>query len=419
MLHTYQSVTHRSLLAPALGMLGFCGALLAAPAAHAQVKADTPKIEAEAPTNTLTGGAVLKNTNPATAGNDSYSGTGWVDYGADPSGIDFPYTAAAAGLYEVLVRYESQYEAKPGNIHVNGGPTGKLYFNSTKTGTNFRSTKTVVALTAGVNKITLEGGYNYYGIDYIQVAAVAATPTPLTPAATTGRVEAEAGQLYFTQAVIKDGNAVGSYSGTNGYVSSFSEDKALASSITLPVTIATAGLYQIAVGARNVAGEHDKQFDLAVSTGTSVGGKLTTSLGAADPNFKSYTVGKYNLAAGTTTITITSQTSYLDVDYVDITPTTGVATAARASAEAQKALSAYPNPTNGQALNVSLELANAQETTFDLVNTLGQRVSTATRSLRAGSNQLQLPTTGVAGGIYQLVVRGGDQPTLVQRVVVN
>ena len=418
MLHSYSTVAHRSLLAPALGMLGFCGALLAAPAAHAQVKADTPKLEAEAPTNTLTGGAVVKNTNPATAGSDTFSGTGWVDYNADPSGIDFKYTTTTAGRYEVLVRYASQYEAKPGNIHVNSGPAGILYFNSTKTGTNFRSTRTVVELTAGVNTITIEGGYNYYGIDYIQVAAAAATPTPLVPAATTGRVEAEAGQLFFTQAVVKDGAAAGSYSGAS-YVSSFSESKTLGSSITLPVTIATAGLYQIAVGARNATNENNKQFDLAVATGTTTTGKLTTSLGANDPNFKPYVVGKYNLAAGTTTVTITSQTSYLDIDYVDITPTTGVATAARASAEAQKALSAYPNPTNGQALSVRLELTQAQETTLDLVNSLGQRVSSSTRSLRAGLNQLQVPTAGVASGLYQLVVRSGDQPVLVQRVVVN
>ncbi|MDJ0365328.1 CBM35 domain-containing protein [Hymenobacter sp. H14-R3] len=418
MLHSYQSVSSRFPLAKALGLLGFGAALLAAPAVHAQVIATTPKIEAEAPTNTLTGGAVVKNVNPATAGNDSYSGTGWVDYNAAPSGIDFPYTAGAAGLYEVLVRYASQYEAKPGNIHVNGGPAGKLYYNSTRTGTNFRSTKTVVALTAGANKITLEGGDNYYGIDYIQVAAVAAIPTALTPAATTGRVEAEAGQLYFAQAVIKDGNAATSYSGTGGYVSSFSEDKALVSTITLPVNIVTAGLYQIAVGARGIF--DDKSFDLSVARGAAAAtGKLTTGLGRLSTTFQSFVSGKYNLVAGVNTIVISSQTSYLDVDYVDITPATGVATAARASAEAQKALSAYPNPTSGQALSVSLELAKAQETTFDLVNSLGQRVSTTTRSLRAGTNQLQVPTAGVAGGIYQLVVRGGDQPALVQRVVIN
>ena len=414
MLHSYKSVAHRLPLAKALGMLGFGAALLAAPAAHAQVIATTPKMEAEDPKNTISGaGAVV-----ATA-ITGFSGTGYVDYNGAGSSVSFPYTATAAGLYEIVVRYESQYEFKQGDLIVNGGPAGVIYFKSTKTSGGFMSTSKIrIQLTTGANTIVISGGYNYYGIDYIQVAPVATTTTALVPAATTGRVEAEAGQLFYTQALVKDGDAAGSYSGT-GYVSSFSGNKTLGSSITLPVTIATAGLYQIAVGARNVANESDKQFELAVTSGTSVGGKLTTALGAADAAFKSYVVGKYNLVAGTNTITITSQSSYIDVDYVDVTATTGVATAAKASAEAQKALSAYPNPTNGEALRVSLELAKAQETTFDLVNSLGQRVSSSTRSLRAGTNQLQVPTAGVASGIYQLVVRGGDQPALVQRVVIN
>jgi hypothetical protein len=400
--------------AKALGMLGFGAALLAAPAAHAQVIATTPKLEAEAPTNTISGvGAVVSTTL------SGFSGTGYVDYNGNDSKVSFPYTATTAGLYEVVIRYESQYDFKVGNLSVNTGPVSPVYFKSTKTGPSFLSTSKIrVQLTAGANMIIIAGGYNYYGIDYIQVAPVSATPTLLTPAATTGRVEAEAGQLFYTQALVKDGDASTSYSGTGGYVSGFSETASLGSSITLPVTVATAGLYQVAVGAR---GNFDgKSFDTSVATGTATtSGKLTTSLGMASTAFQSFVVGKYNLAAGTTTITITSQTSYLDVDYVDITATTGVATAAKASAEAQKALSAYPNPTNGQALSVSLELANAQETTFDLVNSMGQRVSSSTRSLRAGTNQLQVPTAGVAGGIYQLVVRGGDQPSLVQRVVIN
>lgn len=413
MLHPYSPVAHRSLLAPALGLLGFCGALLAAPAAHAQVIATTPKIEAEAPTNTISGaGAVV-----ATA-ISGYSGTGYVDYNGENSSVSFPFNATAAGLYEIVIRYESQFDFKLGDLSVNGGPAGQIYYKSTKTSGGFMSTsKMRIQLTAGANTIVLSGGYNYYGIDYIQVAPVATTTTALTPAATTGRVEAEAGQLFYTQALVKDGDAAGSYSGTS-YVSSFSENKALGSSITLPVNIATAGVYQIAVGARGAF--DDKSFDLSVARGTAAAtGKLTTSVGKGSKVFQSFVSGNYNLTAGTNTITITSQTGYLDVDYVDITTTTGVATAARASAEAQKALSAYPNPTNGQALNVSLELDKAQDATFDLVNSLGQRVSTATRSLRAGSNQLQLPTAGVSGGLYQLVVRRGDQPTLVQRVVVN
>ncbi len=416
MLHSYQPISHRSLLAPALGMLGFCATLLAAPTAHAQVIATTPKIEAEAPTNTLSGGAAIASTI------SGYSGTGYVDYalpaGATSAGVSFPYTATAAGLYEIVIRYESQYDFKLGNLSVGTGPVSSVYFKSTKTGPGFLSTNKIqIRLAAGVNNIIIAGNYNYYGIDYIQVAPVSTTPILLTPAATTGRVEAEAGQLFYTQAIIKDGDAATSYSGTGGYVSSFSETASLGSSITLPVTIATAGLYQIAVGARGLFDA--KSFDLSITRGTTPSGKVTTSLGTASTAFQSFVSGKYNLIAGTNTITITSQTSYLDVDYVDITATTGTATAAKASAEAQKALTAYPNPTNGQALNVSLELAAAQETTFDLVNTLGQRVSSNTRNLRAGSNQLQLPTTGVAGGIYQLVVRGGDQPALVQRVVIN
>ena len=403
-------------------MLGFCAALLAAPTAHAQVIATTPKIEAEAPTNTLTGGAAIVTGSGTLTGTGSASGTGYVDYalpaGASTAGVSFPFTATAAGLYEILIRYESRFGFKIGYLSVGTGPTGQVYFNSTATGPNFLSTSKIrVQLAAGVNNIVIAGGYNYYGIDYIQVAPVATTVVALTPAATTGRVEAEAGQLFYTQAVVKDGDASTSYSGT-GYVSSFSETAALGSSITLPVTVATAGLYQIAVGTRGLF--DGKSFDTSVTTGTATtSGKLTTQIGAANTAFQSFVVGKYNLTAGTTTITITSQTSYLDVDYVDITPTTGVATAAKASAEAQKALTAYPNPTNGQALNVSLELAAAQETTFDLVNTMGQRVSSSTRSLRAGANQLQVPTTGVASGIYQLVVRGGNQPALVQRVVIN
>ena len=422
MSHTYSPIAHRSLLAPALGLLGFCGALLAAPAAHAQVV----KIEAEAPTNILTGGAAVllgtassdnKSTTKMLPGTGSPSGTGYVDYNADVAGLQIPYTAPADGLYDIVIRYESQYGFKLSNISIGKkDPGAEVYLNSTKTGPNFLSTKAItVRLKQGADTIIVAEGYHYYGVDYIQISPSVATQVPLALSAA-GRVEAEAGRTFYSQAVVKDGDAAGSYSGT-GYVSSFSQRTAVGSSITLPITVATAGLYQVAVGARGLF--DGKSFDTQVATAVSAGSKLTTMLGTASTAFNSMVVGKYNLTAGTNTITITSQTSYLDVDYVDVTATTGVATAARASAEAQKALSAYPNPTNGQALTVSLELDKAQDATFDLVNSLGQRVSTATRSLRAGSNQLQLPTTGIAGGLYQLVVRRGDQPTLVQRIVVN
>ena len=407
MSHSYTPGLARTFFRASLAGIGFCGLLLAAPAAYAQ----TTKIEAE--TSALSGGSVVK-TDIA-----PYSGGGYVDYNGDNSGVAFKYTAKADGLYDVVIRYESQYDFKIGSISVGDSkaPSSQVYFNSTKTSGGFRnSSKIRVKLVMGDNLINVAGGYNYYGVDYINVSPAPATAMAL-PLSAAGRVEAELGSLYYTQAVIKDDDAAGSYSGTGGYVTSFSEDKTLGSSITLPVTVAAAGLYQISVGAR---GQFDgKSFDLAVANAAKTGGPLTVDLGTADTAFKSYVVGKYNLEAGVNTITITSQTSYISVDYVDVVATTGEATAVRANAAAQKAFSAYPNPTNGRALQVSLDLANAQDATFDLVNALGQRVRTETRSLHAGNNQLQLPTTSLSAGIYQLVVRSGNQPVLVQRVVVN
>ena len=416
MLQTYSSAPARTWLKATLGTLGFCGALLAAPAAHAQVSTNnTPKLEAEK--GIITGaGATTYPDATNLAGNGPSSG-GYVDYNGADSSVGFVFAAKADGLYDVVIRYESRFGFKKGDLRVgkNGQAIGVSFNESAVAGkSNFLNTSPItISLKTGSDTIFVAGGYNYYGIDYIQVAPSAATVAPLTPSAA-GRVEAEAGRLYYAQSLVLDADAAGSYSGTS-YVTGLSPD---ISYITLPVTVATAGLYQVAVGARATE-SGGKSFDLAVKTGASAGSKLTMDLSKKAAAFSSVVVGKYNMTAGLNTIAITSQTGYVDIDYVDITPTTGVATAARASADAQKALSAYPNPTNGQALNVSLELASAQETTFDLVNALGQRVSTATRSLRAGANQLQLPTTGVASGMYQLVVRRGDQPTLVQRVVVN
>lgn len=407
MKQSYKFAEQRPRLAATLGLL----AALAAPAAHAQIVSSTPKLEAEnAAIATLSGGAVVATTIVGA------SGSGYVDYNGVPSGVAFKFNAPTAGFYDLVVRYESQYDFKQGDLVVNGGTASVLYFNSTKTGAAFRSTTPRrILLTAGDNVVSIQAGYNYYGIDYIQIAPSAATVTALTPAATTGRVEAEAGLLYGVQSLVKDGDAT-THSGSL-YVSSFSENKAFGSAITLPVTIATAGLYQIAVGARGQF--DDKQLDVAVTTGTSTGGKLTTSLGTASTDFKSVVVGKYNLTAGTNTITITSQTAFIDIDYVDITATTGVATANKASADAQRALSAYPSPTNGQALRVSLEAAAAQPATVELVNALGQRVLSTSRSLKAGPNQFQLATERLSSGIYQLVVRRGDEPLLVRRVVIS
>ena len=98
----------------------------------------------------------------------------------------------------------------------------------------------------------------------------------------------------------------------------------------------------------------------------------------------------------------------------------GSALAARSGAAATAAgLTVYPNPSQGNNLNVRLTLPTAQAAGVELLNTLGQRVLTLPVRLQAGDNELQLPLVGIAPGLYQLVVRPAGQPALSQRVMVN
>ena len=413
MKNMYQSPIKRSLFAPALAAITLSAALLTAPAAQAQVISSTPKIEAE--NALLTGGAVLATSI------QPFSGTGYVDYNGSPSSVLFSFTATAAGYHDIVIRYESQYGFKSADLLVNGGPRSEVYLNTTQQGVagqnnpTFRSTTPRrIRLNAGANTIEIARGYNYYGIDYIQIAP-SSTTLSLTPAATTGRVEAEAGQLFATQAYVRDGD-VTVHSGQS-YVSNFNDVPSVGSFIKLPVNITTAGTYQVVVSAR---GAYDtKQLEVAVQTATANGGPRTVALGLTSSIFAPFTVANYALTAGINTITITSQTGFIDVDYIEVTPTAAAPTAARASAEDQKMLSVYPNPSNGQSLNVSLSTTSARTASVELLNALGQRVLTTTRSLATGDNTFSLPTNGVAAGLYQLVVRSADQPVLSHRVVVN
>ncbi|MEJ7664639.1 MAG: CBM35 domain-containing protein [Hymenobacter sp.] len=178
MLQTYSSASTRTLLKATLGTLGFCGALLAAPAAHAQVVNSTPKIEAENPANTLTGTGIAVAT--AITG---FSGTGYVDFNGKPTSLTMSYSATTAGSYEIVIVYESQYDPKVGALSVNGGAKNPVYFNSTKAAGGFKKTTSRrILLTAGANTITIsDNDYGYFGIDYVQIAAVAATPAFLLP----------------------------------------------------------------------------------------------------------------------------------------------------------------------------------------------------------------------------------------------
>ncbi len=122
---------------------------------------------AEAEAGALYG--VTTSTTPA-----GFSGAGYVT-GFDNS--DSKYVAVVfnnptAGLYKMTIGYTSPYDMKVANVVVNGAKT-TASFAKTLAGSDFGTGDAgTFLLPAGINVVSIGGGYGYYGVDYVQI-----TPT--------------------------------------------------------------------------------------------------------------------------------------------------------------------------------------------------------------------------------------------------
>ena len=81
-------------------------------------------------------------------------------------------------------------------------------------------------------------------------------------------------------------------------------------------------------------------------------------------------------------------------------------------------LSVFPNPTAG-AFTVAYPAQKAQATTLTLTDGLGRQVLRQVVPTQAGANQVAVPATDLAPGVYQLVLLGADGQRQTQRVVVS
>ena len=396
MKHSYSTNSSRRCLIATLAALGLCGALLSA----APVQAQTVKVEAES--GVLTGTAVLDNTI------QPYSGTGYVKFG-QTGDITLTVNAATAGFYDMTVHYEAEFGTKLLDVRVNGtaaDPNHTLYLNSTMSSGGFLSTMpSRYALVAGSNTVVLTANYGFHGVDYVQFVKAPATPTPLMPS-NTGRVEAEAGVVSGAQAYLKDGG-----SGQSGslFVGNFFVP---GDNVSLAVNVATAGQYQIAVGARQEF--NGKSYTIAVNGGAATSVTIPNSLTsrAANAPFGPTAGGTYALTAGVNTIVIGGQGGYFDIDYSNLARVLAVK-----PSNGLSGISAFPNPAASQ-FSVSLQTTARQDAEVVLLNALGQRVRTMAQPLLAGPNQFVVSTAGLANGIYQLVVYVNQQASAMQRVVV-
>ncbi len=77
----------------------------------------------------------------------------------------------------------------------------------------------------------------------------------------------------------------------------------------------------------------------------------------------------------------------------------------------------FPNPTVGRA-TVAFELAQASEVSVDVVDLLGRRVARlAPSALASGPVRMELPTEGLAAGLYVVRVRTADGVAAARLVV--
>lgn len=94
------------------------------------------------------------------------------------------------------------------------------------------------------------------------------------------------------------------------------------------------------------------------------------------------------------------------IDDINVDMNAGVA-----ENSAFRAISVFPNPTSDQ-LTVSLDSESSEEIKLHIVNALGQEVlAVQSQYLVEGSNQIQVPVSGLSPGLYQLLLEGNGKRT--------
>ncbi|HEX8327692.1 MAG TPA: glycosyl hydrolase [Hymenobacter sp.] len=264
-------------------------------------------IKLEAEKATLHGARVLRDT-------PGYSGAGYAgNFEGATDSLTFSF-AAAAGWYDLAIRYTSPYGDKEYQLAVNGRQSGYSLAGPVAGFGNSRVGR--FQLKAGTNTITLKRGWGYFGIDYVSLTPVSAARNLATVPLVNGRAEAELGDLSGVQV---SATPTG-FSGT-GYVTGFD---AAADNVSLTFDVTTAGLYKIDLGYTSPFGEKD--FALSVNGEQSVGRFALT--GNA---FATASAGTFLLTQGLNTVVVGRGWGYFGVDYLQITPTTAPLPAAVAT----------------------------------------------------------------------------------------
>jgi mannan endo-1,4-beta-mannosidase len=185
------------------------------------LNARAANIALEAENGTLTGTTVTT----AAAG---YSGSGYVT-SFDNTGDTVRWTFNATnGLYDLRIRFRSQYGQKGFDATLNGATSSGMFPQSTSFATYDVG---LVELTNGNNTLEIGGGWNYYEIDRADLISTNAPPPPLAVPATLVNSNATFAARMLMQDLVADYGKI-TWSGqheTNdaGYVKTISGRKPL------------------------------------------------------------------------------------------------------------------------------------------------------------------------------------------------
>jgi mannan endo-1,4-beta-mannosidase len=135
---------------------------------------------ADAASRTITLNADQGQRTDTTLAHDAagFSGTGYVTgFEAQDAALRFTFVAAA-GIYEVRIRYRAPSE-KGFDLEVNGKKSSGMFAASPATFAIENAGK--IELQQGQNQLAIERGWGYFDIDSVQLIPASAAATPLRP----------------------------------------------------------------------------------------------------------------------------------------------------------------------------------------------------------------------------------------------
>jgi|GEM_PF-3799001 len=215
----------------------------------------------------------------------------------------------------------------------------------------------------------------------------------------------------------------------NAMVYLYNEDATTAANdwfFTAPILMQPGYKYQLSFKYRNSGSNYPERLEVKYGTAATVAGQTTTLWTNTAIGTSTFATANGTSTPAVASITPTTTGSYyigfhvyspadqffLAVDDVEVTRTLVTGTQ---SAELNRAISVYPNPSTGRFTLDVASKSKASTLQVQVSNQLGQVVYTGAVKNAAG-NQLDL--SKLSGGIYNLKIQDGDQFT-VRRLVIQ